>query len=156
MELDPGTFDVFSAAAFREAGVTRASIGVQSFDDTLLHACGRGHNAEDACAAVQAVQKGGFEEVSVDLMSGLPGDTLQGFESSLQQVTAAFPAGTPSICFPKPNNQTHTSAPPPLQAGPTFFIADVVGDTEVSLRTGHIKARGGFFNSASRKPQAAQ
>ena len=86
MELDPGTFDAKAAAAFRAAGVNRASIGVQSLDDALLRACGRGHTASEAVAAVRAAQVGGFREVSVDLMSGLPGDTLAGFEASLNRV----------------------------------------------------------------------
>ena len=86
MELDPGTFDTAAAAAFCAAGVNRASIGVQSLDDTLLRACGRGHTAAEAVEAVLAAQEGGFREVSVDLMSGLPGDTLLGFEASLKKV----------------------------------------------------------------------
>ena len=95
MELDPGTFDAAAAAAFRAAGVNRASIGVQSLDDALLRACGRGHTAEEAVAAVRAAQAGGFEEVSVDMMSGLPGDTLPAFEASLRRV-ARRPAASPA------------------------------------------------------------
>ena len=95
MELDPGTFDAAAAASFRAAGVNRASIGVQSLDDALLRACGRGHTAEEAVAAVRAAQAGGFEEVSVDMMSGLPGDTLPGFEASLRRV-ARRPAASPA------------------------------------------------------------
>ena len=52
LEMDPGTFDAERLAAFLEAGVTRVSLGVQSFDQALLTACGRAHTMEDADRAL--------------------------------------------------------------------------------------------------------
>jgi oxygen-independent coproporphyrinogen-3 oxidase len=65
-------------------GVNRLSIGVQSFDDGLLKMLGRAHTAQAARAAVRAA-KSRFENVSVDLMCGLPGQTLEQFESDLHE-----------------------------------------------------------------------
>lgn len=68
-------------------GATRLSIGVQTFDDALLSALGRIHDAEAARAAIRTAQAR-FDNVSVDLMCGLPGQTLEGFEADLHQAVA--------------------------------------------------------------------
>lgn len=84
MEANPGTFEVERLAGFRAAGVTRLSLGVQSFDDRMLHRLGRVHDAAQAKAAVaRAVSL--FDEVNLDLMYALPGQTLADFELDLAQ-----------------------------------------------------------------------
>ena len=75
LEANPGTFEVERFRGFRDAGVTRLSIGVQSFDDRKLAALGRVHGAREARAAVAAAQEM-FEGVNVDLMYALPGQAL--------------------------------------------------------------------------------
>jgi oxygen-independent coproporphyrinogen-3 oxidase len=75
LEANPGTFEVERFRGFRDAGVTRLSIGVQSFDDRKLAALGRVHGASEARAAVAAAQEI-FEAVNVDLMYALPGQVL--------------------------------------------------------------------------------
>lgn len=69
-------------------GANRISLGVQSFDDALLKAIGRPHDAEAAKRAIECAQTR-FQNVSVDLMCGLPGQTTQGFEADVQQAAAA-------------------------------------------------------------------
>jgi putative oxygen-independent coproporphyrinogen III oxidase len=75
LEANPGTFETDRFKAFRQAGVTRLSVGVQSFDDRFLKALGRVHNSEQARAALtEAAQH--FDTFNLDLMYALPGQTL--------------------------------------------------------------------------------
>ena len=75
LEANPGTFERERFHAYAEAGITRLSIGVQSFDDAKLHALGRVHDAAQARAAVEEA-KAAFATFNVDLMYALPGQTL--------------------------------------------------------------------------------
>ena len=90
LEANPGTFERERFAAFRSAGVTRLSIGVQSFDDTKLRALGRVHNSEQALAAVEEAKRS-FETFNVDLMYALPGQTLDELDADLRQAMAFKP-----------------------------------------------------------------
>ena len=75
LEANPGTFETDRFKAFRQAGVTRLSVGVQSFDDRFLKALGRVHNGDQARAALtEAAQH--FDTFNLDLMYALPGQTL--------------------------------------------------------------------------------
>jgi len=75
LEANPGTFEKDRFKAFRAAGVTRLSIGVQSFNDGHLKALGRVHNRDQAMAAVEEAQSA-FETFNLDLMYALPGQTM--------------------------------------------------------------------------------
>ena len=75
LEANPGTFERERFRAFRAAGVTRLSIGVQSFDDARLAALGRVHDAAQARAAVEEAASA-FDTFNLDLMYALPGQTL--------------------------------------------------------------------------------
>lgn len=77
MEMNPKTADYTKLRAFRKLGINRLSIGVQSFDDADLSICGRAHNAADAVSVFTAARKAKFENISFDLMYGIPGQTLQ-------------------------------------------------------------------------------
>lgn len=77
MEINPKTADLAKLRAIRRAGVNRLSIGVQSFDDRDLTVCGRVHNADDAYEMINSARKARFENISLDLMFGLPGQSLQ-------------------------------------------------------------------------------
>jgi oxygen-independent coproporphyrinogen-3 oxidase len=82
MECSPDTLTEEKLAAYREAGFERISIGVQSFDDKRLIAQGRSHRSAQARRAVQMAADAGFTEINVDLMCGLPDETLEEFEAS--------------------------------------------------------------------------
>src|SRR5690606_31220122 len=73
MEANPGSAEVSKFAGFRAAGVNRLSLGIQSFDDTLLRALGRVHDSRQALAAIGYAQRAGFHSLNLDLMHGLPG-----------------------------------------------------------------------------------
>src|SRR3954470_7628763 len=75
LEANPGTVEAARFRGYREAGVNRISLGVQSFDDAMLIALGRIHGAAEARKAVDAALAS-FDNVNVDLMYGLPGQTL--------------------------------------------------------------------------------
>ena len=90
LEANPGTFERERFAAFRAAGVTRLSIGVQSFDDTHLQRIGRVHNAAQARAAVAEAQAA-FETFNIDLMYALPGQTLAQLNDDLDMALSFKP-----------------------------------------------------------------
>ncbi len=75
LEANPGTVDRARLEAYRAAGVSRLSLGVQSFQDPLLRALGRIHDARQAREAAAAAREAGFERLNLDLMWGLPGQT---------------------------------------------------------------------------------
>ncbi|MBW4690726.1 MAG: radical SAM family heme chaperone HemW [Lyngbya sp. HA4199-MV5] len=91
MEIDPGTFDLAQVKGYRSAGVNRVSIGVQAFQPALLQACGRSHTVADVYQAVAWVKEAGFENFSLDLISGLPHQTLEDWQDSLEQAIALAP-----------------------------------------------------------------
>jgi oxygen-independent coproporphyrinogen-3 oxidase len=82
LEANPGTFERQRFAAFRAAGVTRLSIGVQSFDDAMLGSIGRVHDGAQARAAAEEAARS-FDTFNIDLMYALPGQTLAGLERDL-------------------------------------------------------------------------
>jgi putative oxygen-independent coproporphyrinogen III oxidase len=90
MEANPGTFEKDRFKAFRQAGITRLSIGVQSFDHAHLKALGRVHDRDQALAAVtEAAQV--FDTFNLDLMYALPGQTLQGLTQDIETALAFAP-----------------------------------------------------------------
>jgi putative oxygen-independent coproporphyrinogen III oxidase len=90
LEANPGTFERDRFRAFRAAGVTRLSIGVQSFDDEALHRIGRVHDAAQAHAAVAEAREA-FETFNIDLMYALPGQTLAALRADLDAALAHAP-----------------------------------------------------------------
>lgn len=90
-EMDPATFSLATAEQFRALGINRASVGAQSFDDTLLRACNRLHTVRDVHVAVQALRRAGFDNLSLDLISALPGQTLHMWTRSLEEAVALAP-----------------------------------------------------------------
>lgn len=75
LEANPGTAESERFARYREVGLTRLSIGIQSFDSEILTQIGRIHDGQTAIAAAQMAKAAGFEELNLDLMFGLPGHT---------------------------------------------------------------------------------
>lgn len=86
LEANPGTVDQAYLTALRQAGFNRLSLGVQSFQDELLQRIGRIHSARQASQALAAARAAGFDNVSLDLIYGLPGQTLADFRADLEQV----------------------------------------------------------------------
>lgn len=90
MEANPGTFETGKFKAYRETGINRLSIGIQSFNPAHLQALGRIHGREEALAAAQTARKY-FDQVNLDLMLGLPGQTLEQFQQDVQTAVSCDP-----------------------------------------------------------------
>src|SRR5690606_17299870 len=90
-EANPGSSNDEKYAALRAAGVNRLSIGIQSLDDALLQLIGRVHTAEEAQGAIEAARRAGFDNLNVDLMFALPGQRLQVWSDTLEQILSHSP-----------------------------------------------------------------
>lgn len=84
LEANPGDLTEDKLRILCEGGVNRLSIGVQSFNDTLLHRIGRRHSSAEAIEAVRMAQNVGFDNISIDLMYGLPGQTMKDWQADVQ------------------------------------------------------------------------
>ncbi|MFH7320478.1 radical SAM family heme chaperone HemW [Desulfurivibrio sp. D14AmB] len=91
LESNPNTLSREGLRRLRAAGVNRLSIGVQSFDDQLLQAVGRGHDRAAALAAIAWAREAGFENFNLDLIYGLPGQTAERFRADLTTAMEAEP-----------------------------------------------------------------
>ena len=89
VEANPVSFDREMAVAWREAGVNRVSLGVQSLDDRVLRWLGRLHDARTALSALRIATAAGFERVSADLMFGLPEDVTRDWAGEIRGIVAA-------------------------------------------------------------------
>jgi oxygen-independent coproporphyrinogen-3 oxidase len=90
-EVNPGTVDADKLALLQRSGVNRLSIGVQSFDSRCLETLGRIHSAEEAETAFWLARAAGFENISLDLIFGVPGQTMEMVESDLDRALALGP-----------------------------------------------------------------
>jgi oxygen-independent coproporphyrinogen-3 oxidase len=111
LEANPGSFERERFAAFRAAGVTRLSVGVQSFDDTMLRRLGRVHDAAQAMAAVEEA-RAVFEDFNLDLMYALPGQDLAGLRADLEQALAFDPPHLSIYHLTIEPNTRFASSPP--------------------------------------------
>lgn len=91
MEVDPGTFDFAHIAGYRGAGVNRVSLGVQALQAELLKVAGRSHSVEDIFAAVELIHQAEIPVFSLDLISGLPHQSLDQWQDSLTKAVAITP-----------------------------------------------------------------
>ncbi|MBN1478153.1 radical SAM family heme chaperone HemW [Candidatus Sumerlaeota bacterium] len=91
VEMNPGVTDASELHHLRETGINRASLGVQSTDDRLLRALGREHSASDARSAYEEIRETEFDSVGVDLIFGIPGQTLADWDATLREVIAWRP-----------------------------------------------------------------
>lgn len=88
MEANPGTTDEEKLAAMKAGGVNRISFGVQSFNNDLLAAIGRIHNTDDVYRSIENAKKVGFRNLSIDLMFGLPKQTVDIMQATLDEALA--------------------------------------------------------------------
>ncbi|MRR56402.1 MAG: radical SAM family heme chaperone HemW [Deltaproteobacteria bacterium] len=91
LECNPGTITRGKLAAFRAVGVNRLSLGVQSFDDELLDVLGRSHSAEEALGAFRAAREAGYDNIGLDLIYSLPGQSLAQWQRELSQACELKP-----------------------------------------------------------------
>lgn len=116
LEANPGTAEAEKFLGFRAAGVNRLSIGVQSFQSQHLQALGRIHDGEQAVRAVAMAQAAGFERINIDLMHGLPEQTV---EEALADLRQALDLGVSHLSWYQLTIEPNTvfyRQPPPLPA----------------------------------------
>lgn len=92
LEMNPGTVTLETVAQFRAAGINRASFGLQTFDDEQLRRLGRTHTAADARRTLSILREAGFDNISFDLIAGLPGQTLAAWAENMDAALALRPA----------------------------------------------------------------
>src|SRR6185503_16773126 len=91
MEINPGSVTIEKLTEFRRAGINRASFGAQTFDDHELARLGRSHTAADTVKTFEALRDVGFENISFDLIAGLPGQTMSGWQQNVDRSLALVP-----------------------------------------------------------------
>lgn len=91
IECNPGTLNSQKAAHYKSAGINRVSLGLQSVRQKELTLLGRIHTYEDFLKSYDILRKAGFDNINVDLMSGLPGQTLPSWQTTVRKVTALRP-----------------------------------------------------------------
>jgi len=99
MEANPGTINVMYLTAIRALGVNRLSLGVQSMNNDELLLMGRIHTGPEAGEAVRFARNAGFDNLSLDLMYGLPGQTLRGWQNTLDMVLEMGPEHLSLYCL---------------------------------------------------------
>lgn len=142
LEANPGTLEEGRFEAFREAGINRLSIGVQSFNSAHLKALGRIHDSTAAHRAIEAAKKAGFDNFNLDLMHGLPGQTPS---EALEDLKTAMSHEPPHLSWYQltlePNTEFY-SRPPDLpdddqlweiaQSGGEYLRQQGFSDYEIS------------------------
>ena len=116
LEANPGTFDANKFAQFREIGINRLSIGVQSFNNKNLEFLGRIHSAEEATQAIKEAQKVGFENINIDLMYGLKSQTTELCMEDLRCAIAFQPSHISFYQLTLEANTLFAKYPPKLPA----------------------------------------
>jgi len=91
IEIDPGTFNLEQLRGYVAAGVNRVSLGTQAFQDELLLSCGRSHSVAEIFAAVEIIRSANIVNFSLDLISGLPHQTLTQWQASLEAAVEISP-----------------------------------------------------------------
>lgn len=148
LEANPGTVEHDPFADYLNVGINRLSLGVQSFNTEHLKKLGRIHSNDDAILAIQHAKQAGFERVNVDLMHGLPEQTL---EQALNDLKLAVESGATHISWYQLTIEPNTVF---FRTQPTLPVDDVLEDIQEQGEA-YLKANG-FINyevSAWRKEQ---
>ncbi len=114
LEANPGTVEHDSFSAYRDAGINRVSLGVQSFDDELLKAIGRIHGREEVERAIASIRAAGLQNFNLDLMFGLPGQSLQTALSDVATALGHAPTHLSHYQLTLEPNTAFHAHPPPL------------------------------------------
>ena len=99
MEANPGSVSARKATLLHRLGINRISLGIQSWDDDLLKLLGREHNAKQGEDSFGILRDAGFSNINVDLMFGLPGQTMRQWQDTLEQTVAMMPEHISAYCL---------------------------------------------------------
>ena len=150
LEANPGTVERGRFAEFRELGINRLSIGVQSFDDRHLQVLGRIHDRRAALAAAEAAHAAGLDNFNLDLMFGLPGQTVEQALADIADALALQPAHLSHYQLTlEPNTQFYRSPPVLPDDDTTSAIQDRA--QEVLARHGYARYEVSAYARAGRR-----
>ncbi len=138
-EANPGSVSERKAQLLRARGVNRISLGVQSFDDGLLQLLGREHSAAQAEVSFALLRRAGFENLNIDLMFGLPGQTLAQWEATLQRAIALKPDHISAYCLTYEEDTEFF-----LRHARGEFRTDAEADADFFVRTDELLGDAGF------------
>ncbi len=134
MEANPGTTEHHDFRSYRQAGINRLSLGAQSFDDLALKRLGRVHGAQDTRRAFDRAVAGGFERINLDLMYGLPEQSVAGAGNDLAEALALGPEHLSWYQLTlEPRTEFHRQ-PPPLPAETTLEAMEEAGHEQLAAR----------------------
>ena len=132
LEANPGTVEQGRFAEFRAIGISRLSIGVQSFQDTQLERLGRIHTGKDAIRAAEAEHKAGFENFNLDLMFALPGQNIRLAHDDLQTAISLSPGHISYYQLTIEPNTLFHKHPPALPEDESAWEMQSKGQTQLA------------------------
>lgn len=127
LEANPGTFEQEKFRAYRQLGINRLSIGVQSFQQAKLEALGRIHNGDEAMRAADMARHAGFDNFNLDLMHGLPDQSLEEALDDLRQAIALGPTHLSWYQLTLEPNTVFWNQPPVLPEDDTLWDIQEAG-----------------------------
>lgn len=132
LEANPGTFEQAKFAGYRNAGINRLSIGIQSFNAAHLKALGRIHDDQEALRAVDMARRAGFDNLNLDLMHGLPGQTLNDALADIDQAIGLSPEHLSWYQLTLEPNTVFYSKPPVLPEDDTLWDIQEAGQARLA------------------------
>ncbi len=132
MEANPGTFEQQRFQEYRDNSINRLSIGIQSFNDAHLKTLGRIHGASEAIAACETALKAGFDNYNIDLMHGLPGQTVDEAKADVVQAVKLNPAHLSYYQLTLEPNTLFAANPPRLPDEPTLEEIQDQGKAQIA------------------------
>jgi len=132
LEANPGTFEQARFSAYRESGINRLSIGIQSFSENKLKALGRIHGSSEALKAASIAKKAGFDNFNLDLMFGLPQQTTEQALDDLQQAIECQPKHLSWYQLTIEENTLFHHSPPVLPNNDSLWDMQEAGQQVIS------------------------
>ncbi|MFA5677787.1 MAG: radical SAM family heme chaperone HemW [Pseudomonas sp.] len=132
LEANPGTFEQAKFKDYRATGINRLSIGIQSFNPAHLKALGRIHDDQEALAAVDMARRAGFDNLNLDLMHGLPGQSLQQARADIDQAIALAPEHLSWYQLTVEPNTVFYSRPPKLPEDEVLWDIQEAGQARMA------------------------
>ena len=136
LEANPQSADRENFSGYREAGVNRLSIGVQSFDDSCLRGLGRAHGRKDARSAIHFARQAGFSRLNLDVMYGLPDQSVEQARADLETALAFEPEHLSWYQLTLEPGTPFALKPPPLPREESLWEM-YVGGSEMLMRAGY-------------------
>lgn len=122
IEANPGTLRHQKLNGYKQAGINRISIGLQSADDSMLRRLGRLHNYDQFVASFKAARRAGFNNINIDVMSGLPGQTIHSYVDTLSKVIEYSPEHISSYSLSIEEGTPFANDPSVLESLPPEMI----------------------------------